>query len=37
MADFCYNYIELIKGTDSKIVDEKIRDYFKRHIKRIEF
>ncbi len=29
----CYNYIELIKGTDGKIVDTKIRDFLKKHIK----
>jgi putative ABC transport system permease protein len=29
----CYNYIELQKGTDSKIVGTKIRDYLKKHIK----
>ena len=29
----CYNYIELHKGTDSKILDIKIRDYLKKHIK----
>jgi ABC-type antimicrobial peptide transport system permease subunit len=27
----CYNYIELKKGTDSKIVDSKIRDLIKRN------
>jgi putative ABC transport system permease protein len=29
----CYNYIELSKGTDSKLVDSKIRDFLKKHIK----
>jgi putative ABC transport system permease protein len=29
----CYNYIELQKGTDSKIVGTKIRDFLKKHIK----
>jgi putative ABC transport system permease protein len=28
-----YNYIELKKGTDSKIVDTKIRDFVKKHKK----
>jgi putative ABC transport system permease protein len=27
----CYNYVELKKGTDSKIVDEKIRNFLKDH------
>jgi putative ABC transport system permease protein len=29
----CYNYIELKKGTDGKIVEAKIRDFLKKHIK----
>ncbi len=29
----CYNYIQLQKGTDSKIVDEKIRDFIRNHNK----
>ena len=29
----CYNYIELSKGTDGKLLDNKIRDYLKKHIK----
>ena len=29
----CYNYIELSKGTDGKLLDKKIRDYLKKHIK----
>jgi len=29
----CYNYIELSKGTKSKIVDGKIRDFIKKHSK----
>ncbi len=29
----CYNYIELKKGTDSKIVETKIRDFLKKHVK----
>ncbi len=33
----CYTYIELKKGTDSKIVDEKIKEFYKRTYKRIEF
>jgi putative ABC transport system permease protein len=28
---FCYNYIELKKGTNNKKVDEKIRDFLKEH------
>jgi ABC-type antimicrobial peptide transport system permease subunit len=28
----CYNYIELSKGTDSKLLDNKIRDFLKTHI-----
>ena len=32
---FCYNYIELKKGTDSKIVNEKIRDFLKEHSSRM--
>jgi len=31
MQVFCYNYVELIKGTDSKIVTEKIRDFLVDH------
>jgi ABC-type antimicrobial peptide transport system permease subunit len=27
----CYNYIELYKGTDSKIVDKNILDFIKKH------
>jgi putative ABC transport system permease protein len=27
----CYNYVELKKGTDSKIVNEKIRNFLKDH------
>ena len=27
----CYNYVELIKGTDSKIVNEKIRNFLHDH------
>jgi putative ABC transport system permease protein len=29
----CYNYIELKKGTDSKIVEPKISDFLKKHVK----
>jgi putative ABC transport system permease protein len=29
----CYNYIELYKGTDSKLLDSKIRNFLKKHIK----
>lgn len=29
----CYNYIELKKGTDSKIVSNKIRDFIKKNTK----
>jgi len=29
----CYNYIELQKGTDGKLLDNKIRDFLKKHIK----
>jgi len=29
----CYNYLELHKGTDSKILEIKIRDFLKKHIK----
>jgi ABC-type antimicrobial peptide transport system permease subunit len=29
----CYNYIELNKGTDSKIVNDKIRDFIKKNKK----
>ncbi len=29
----CYNYIELSKGTDGKIVDKKIREFIKKHCK----
>jgi putative ABC transport system permease protein len=29
----CYNYIELSKGTDNKLLNSKIRDYLKKHIK----
>ncbi len=29
----CYNYIELSKGTDGKIVEEKIRGFLKKHFK----
>jgi len=29
----CYNYIELKKGTDGKLVENKIRDVLKKHIK----
>jgi putative ABC transport system permease protein len=34
MQMFCYNYIELKKGTDSKLVDEKIRYFLKEHSSR---
>jgi len=27
---FCYNYIELKNGTDSEIIDEKIKDFLKK-------
>ena len=30
----CYSYIELHKGTDSKIVDKKIQDFIKKNNKR---
>ena len=30
-AFLCYNYIELKKGTDGKLVDNKIRDFIKRN------
>jgi putative ABC transport system permease protein len=29
----CYNYIELKKGTDSKVFENKIRNFLKSHIK----
>ena len=29
----CYNYVELKKGTDSKIIDKKIQDFIKRNNK----
>jgi putative ABC transport system permease protein len=29
----CYNYIELKKGTDSKVVETKIGDFLKKHVK----
>jgi putative ABC transport system permease protein len=29
----CYNYIELNKGTDAKLVEAKIRDFLKKHVK----
>jgi putative ABC transport system permease protein len=29
----CYNYIELKKGTDGILLENKIRDYLKKHIK----
>ena len=31
----CYNYIELKKGTDSKVIDEKIRHILKKYSRRI--
>jgi putative ABC transport system permease protein len=31
MQMFCYNYVELLKGTDSKMVNEKIRNFLKDH------
>jgi putative ABC transport system permease protein len=34
---FCYNYVELIKGTDSKIVNEKIRNFLEDHSSRMTF
>jgi putative ABC transport system permease protein len=29
----CYNYLELKKGTDGKLVENKIRDILKKHVK----
>ena len=37
MQMFCYNYVELIKGTDSKIVNEKIRNFLKDHSSTMAF
>ena len=37
MQMFCYNYVELIKGTDSKIVNEKIRNFLKDHSSTMTF
>lgn len=37
MQVFCYNYVELIKGTDSKIVNEKIRNFLKDHSSTMTF
>jgi putative ABC transport system permease protein len=34
---FCYNYVELKKGTDSKIVNEKISNFPKDHSSRMAF
>jgi putative ABC transport system permease protein len=33
----CYNYVELAKGTDSKIVDEKIRNFLQDHSSSMTF
>jgi ABC-type antimicrobial peptide transport system permease subunit len=33
----CYNYVELKKGTDSKTVNEKIRNFLKDHSSTISF
>src|SRR5665647_1580589 len=33
----CYNYVELKKGTNSKIVNEKIRNFLKEHSSRMTF
>ena len=33
----CYNYVELKKGTDSKIVNEKIRNFLKDHSSTMAF
>ncbi len=37
MQIFCYNYVELIKGTDSKMVNEKIRNFLKDHSSTMTF
>jgi len=37
MQVFCYNYVELIKGTDSKLVNEKIRNFLKDHSSKMTF
>jgi len=37
MQLFCYNYVELIKGTDSKMVNEKIRNFLKDHSSTMTF
>lgn len=37
MQVFCYNYVELIKGTDSKIVNEKIRNFLEDHSSMMTF
>jgi putative ABC transport system permease protein len=37
MQMFCYNYVELKKGTDSKMVNEKIRNFLKDHSSTMTF
>lgn len=37
MQMFCYNYVELTKGTDSKKVNEKIRNFLKDHSSTMTF
>jgi ABC-type antimicrobial peptide transport system permease subunit len=37
MQMFCYNYVELIKGTDGKIVNEKIQNFLHDHSSTMTF